>query len=334
MEKSIEPKHGYLTEQKAEYRRNIYKEIGLLLGDSVKDKKLLFLPHTNDEEIKEALLVGFREENMYACNDNAAILATSAWRKNYPNINIFGSRLGRAIERLRSDGIVIDVANLDLCTNISQEMFNDISALIRSNLNRDMVIGLTLLKGRESAAEATLARMLYPNIDGTINRIKIVLNYIIKSFRVKGKIILNKEYKSGNQVMCYGLFHIVNIEYIEKCNYDIFDELLNKVDDVLKIDNELRSLSTISDYVDRENNFKGQSSRRDKEYIKELSRRVAMRDSFLDERAKLKQELREKQDIVSFRDYDSESREYICAMGGHVSVRKFIEMENTPCRRL
>lgn len=334
---AIEPKCGYLTKEKADYRANLYKGILKLSGDAIKDKTLLFMPSKNDAEIKMALSVGFREENLYACDDSAALLATAAWRKEYPKIKILGSRLSRAIERLKSGGVKIDVANLDLCSNLCSEVFTDLHNIARYFINPDIIIGLTLLKGRESASEACLAKMLHKNINGTIDRPQIAFHYILESFRGKGKIVLSEEYKSNNQVMCYALYHFISLEHIEKAIYHVFNGLHSEVKDALEIDRQLRSYPWVRDYVERRAEMDGKTLTRidyDREWDREVKRRVSMRSGFWEKCNSIKERVSMQIHDVSWPEYKGNQRPWIDGSNDRDAVRDFLQMESTPFRRI
>ena len=205
------PSIGYLTESKAEYRQTVWNSIMDNIA-TPETAKVLMLPSANGEEIRVALSYGIKEENIYACDENAAMLATAKWRKEYPEVNILGSRLTRAIVRLYEKGIKLDIVNLDLCTNLQQWMFDDVLHVIKYLMKDKITIGLTLLKGRETSSEVTLARLLFKDPNGAADRINIVSSYINTYTRAQHVVCLNDEYKSENQVMVYGVFDIISYE--------------------------------------------------------------------------------------------------------------------------
>lgn len=241
-----QPKQGYLTDVKQNYRDRVYDTFEKMYGKSLQTKKLLFLPANHDEEIKTALKAGFIEENMYAVDDNAAMLATAKWRKKYPNINVLGSRLGRAFERLKGKNIKIDVANLDLCTNLQLWMFNDLGYFIENLMSEDGMLGLTLLKGREGSAEIALAKLINKTPTGAADRIKICYDYIMKTTErsLRGKLLLNEEYKSGTQTMTFGVMHFFSGKLLGKQLSEIYEKLLPKAEKIIEWDEYFYNIIT------------------------------------------------------------------------------------------
>jgi hypothetical protein len=234
-----QPKQGYLTDTKNSYRNIVYENFFNLFKGKVGDKKLLFLPANHDEEIKVALKVGFKEENMYAVDDNPAMLATVKWRKDYPKINVIGARLGRAFERLKEKGIKIDAANLDLCTNLQLWMFEDLSYFVENVMSEECALGITLLKGRESSSEIALAKLISKTQTGAADRIKICYDYIMKTTEksLMGKLWINEEYKSGNQIMVFGVAHFFSGVLIGRHLSKIYEKLVPKARYIIKWDN-------------------------------------------------------------------------------------------------
>ena len=237
-----EPSTGYNTEHKQRYREDLYRHIQEAVCDNIHLKRLLFMPSNTDGEIKQALSIGIREENMWACDDNPAMLATAKWRKKYPKINILGSKLGRAIERLKEKNIKIDIVNLDLCTNLSQWMFDDTANLINSLMGDEILFAITLLKGRESSSETTLAKMLFKDMRGTADRISIVFNYLLTTFRIRGKILVKSEYSSKKFKMCYGLQHFVTEKTRKNERIEVYKTVHQDVKKVLAIDDAFHNV--------------------------------------------------------------------------------------------
>ena len=230
----IKPEHGYLTQEKNQYRINTWDHIKKLAGDEISNYKCLILPSDSDAEIKVVLDSGIKEENIYACDSSAAMLANVYWRKLYPKINILGSTLLRAIERLHEKNIRIDIVNFDLCSNLQQSVFDIIVSALTKIHNNKLIMAITLLKGREGACEATLAKMLYPNMK-TVDRINIVFSYCIENI---GGISLKREfigeYKSGRQVMSYGVCKFVLTDCIDDNIKDVF---LKNSEDIFRVEN-------------------------------------------------------------------------------------------------
>jgi hypothetical protein len=203
-----QPKNGYISEDKSKYREVIWGKFKDLTKDTSNATVILF-PSKNGEEIGVAIGYGLREENIIACDSNAAVLATAKWREKYPKIRIYAGMFDKTIERIKSDNIKIDAINLDLCTNLSTEMFNNLHKLLSSNIMEDKCyIAITMLKGRELGSVSCLAKMLFGKSDN-LNRMGIVYEYMKNKCRGKTRWVFSSEYKSGNKKMVYGIFSII-----------------------------------------------------------------------------------------------------------------------------
>lgn len=232
------PKQGYLTKEKAIYRKNVWDNIKKAFNYDLSDKKALIFPSNHDEEIKIALNSGIKEKNLWACDEKAAILATAKWRKTYPEINILGVKLERAIGKLYSKGIKIDIANFDFCSNLCATIFKDTANFINFVASDYFCFGITILKGREPAFEALLAKMLFSDIEGTINRVKILSHFLQQHCEIRIKKLFQSEYKSGPQYMSYGIYKTVTIKAIEKAVLEIFEANHDKILKLLKRDDK------------------------------------------------------------------------------------------------
>lgn len=319
------PKTGYATTHKQEYRKNLYKHIQEAVCGNIHLKKLLFMPSNTDNEIKEALSIGIREENMWACDDNPAMLATTKWRKKYPKINILGSKLSHAIERLKEKNIKIDIVNLDLCTNLSQWMFDDVQNLIKYLMRDDMFFAITLLKGRESSSEVTLAKMLFTDMKEAADRISIIFYYLIQQINISGKILLNAEYVSGKQKMCYGLIHFVTNETIRNENIEVYKSLHQDVKRVLKID------SAFHDVIDDFWDLHGKKRRDRMRKLHNL--RSTLKKQYWEEAQILFSKKRDLIDNLKFNNYQQNNRMEVIYLP-HKAVGDFSKMEQMPNHRI
>ena len=143
-----EPLNQYQFKEKQEYREVVWDTLASNLD--VSSAKVLFFPGRHGLEIEVALKHGFKEENLIACEENKAILATAAWRKQYPRIRCYGTKLSRTVERLAKDGLILDAANLDYCSNLCTAVFNDLRALHSGAIfGKSFILALTVLKGRD-----------------------------------------------------------------------------------------------------------------------------------------------------------------------------------------
>ena len=235
-EKTRGPQEGYLSESKRQYRKNVWNNINNGFGGNMGDKKVLIFPSNHDAEIKQVLKSGVKEENIWACDESAALLATAKWRKVYPKINILGVKLERAIVKLNSAGIKIDAANFDFCSNLCGSVFVDVANFVNMVGSDVFCFGVTLLKGREGALETLLAKMLYTDIKGAADRVKVLVHFVVSKCKVRIRNIFQSEYKSGKQYMTYGVHKSIKISKIEADCSKVFVKYASSVRRVMAID--------------------------------------------------------------------------------------------------
>lgn len=151
MKKSA-PMVAYDFGNKRNYRRRIWGWLSEELRRK-HDAQVLLLPSKQGDEIKLAVSRGFRECNIHAVDRNPALLATAPWRKRYPLVNVYGSELPRACERIKAKGIRLDALNLDLCGAISSETtISTLEGVLKSGVCRQPVsyLAITMLSGRDT----------------------------------------------------------------------------------------------------------------------------------------------------------------------------------------
>lgn len=228
------PSSGYDFAEKQEYRNIVWDIFAENVYD-VSTANVVFMPSKEGLEIPVAIARGFREENLIAVDDNAAMIAASAWRKKYPQVKFYGNRLSRASERISNDGLVISAANLDLCGNLSWPMLKETKQFIENiRVYGDPTIAITMLKGRDSTAVNTLADMILSGDNFEFDkRIHVLMEYVSDNRRSNYPIPLGGgEYHSGKQKMCYGVFKVymryfLNIKAKEYADYlDTFSKKL------------------------------------------------------------------------------------------------------------
>lgn len=230
------PKSGYIFEEKTRYRDDVWRSISEARDNDMENKTVLIFPSNHDEEIKVVLGKGVKEENIYACDESAALLATAKWRKEYPKINILGVSLTRAIEKLHSAKIRIDVANFDFCSNLCESIFIDIATFIKYVASDSFCFGVTILKGREPALETLLAKMLFTDIKGSADRVKILAHFVANKCDIKIKEIVKSEYKSGAQYMSYGVYKTVNTEKVKADVLMVFNKNEQLIKETMALD--------------------------------------------------------------------------------------------------
>jgi hypothetical protein len=155
-----EPSGGYDFPAKDKYRWLVWGAFAEYL-DNVSMAKIVFFPGKKGLEIPIALSLGFREENLIAVDNSAALLASAKWRSKYPLVRIYGNELSRAVERMKADGVSVNAANLDFCNALSDESIGQFLSFIHGGvLKWGGVVSVTMLRGRDSAGILALARKI------------------------------------------------------------------------------------------------------------------------------------------------------------------------------
>jgi len=235
----IAPKGGYLFEEKDKYRREVWSVFAKQTWPPC--AKVGFMPSTEGAEITIALDLGFKEENLYAIDRSAALLASAPWRKLYPGVKIYGTDVLRSGARLRNDGVQLDCMNMDLCSNLSQPMLDTFTGFINSGCHDGrIVVALTALCGRESTAVDTLAKIILRDISN--NELKKFPKRIAVAFMESCRsgygfnTLASGEYRSNKQTMSWGIGDFMSAEYQYNaprealksipCNGDDIEELI------------------------------------------------------------------------------------------------------------
>lgn len=218
-----EPNDEYLSPQKAEYREAVWACFAEAVPD-VATAKVLFFPGRHGLEVPVALRHGFQEGNLIACEENAAILATAKWRKEYPAVRCYGTTLSRTIDRLVTDKVRLDAANLDFCSNLCGAVLADIRKLVDSEIWADtrLLLAITLLKGREDTALVDIAKLSFASANGTADRIGIIKAFIASQLYVDCEVLLQGEYRSASKNMVYGALALNGLERVLRATFPAF----------------------------------------------------------------------------------------------------------------
>lgn len=228
-----EPSHEYDTEQKREYREAVWSAFAQSVP-VVATAKVLFFPGRHGFEIPVALRYGFKAENLIACEENAALLATAKWRKDYPTIRCYGTELQRTAKRLAQEGVTLDAANLDFCSNLSQGIFGGIDALIqRGPIAPSFALAITVLKGREDPTLVSSIRAL-TGADGPIDRIKVLRAYITQVLSQCTWGVTKGEYRSGAQNMSFAVWVVRPLSWLIGLYADWVQKHMADIDKVLR----------------------------------------------------------------------------------------------------
>jgi len=245
--KAREPANQYQFEEKQEYRETVWK----ILAENVKaasTASVLFFPGRHGSEIKIALRYGFQEENLIACEENAALLATAKWRKSYPNIKCYGNKLSRTIERLAVDKVKLDAVNLDYCSNLCTAVIDDLRKLLNYGVTQpNMILAITLLKGRENRTTMDIARLVFKEATGAVDRIGLIQS-LLTSWNYWTQCLLKSEYRSNTKNMVFGLFVVVTAEWVKHQFQKFYESCVNEVDALLQLDDEVLMPQSFESY--------------------------------------------------------------------------------------
>lgn len=247
------PKTGYNFDAKAEYRENVWKCFSENIAD-VKKAIVVFLPSKEGLEIPVALKYGFKEENLIAIDENPALIASAKWRKKYPKIKCYGSKVSRAFQRMSNDGVKINAANLDFCNNISAELIDEIyKTLDFGYFDKSFLISVTILKGREPKPTNSLLNLILEDSksykNSGLSKRAIVVYKIINNVlnRFYNYFIFNEfhsEYKSSTQTIEYTIFKIINKERMnEKIAFNL--DKIRKREDIIELDKKSKECEKI-----------------------------------------------------------------------------------------
>jgi hypothetical protein len=147
------PAHGYATTEKQGWRVAMWARIAASFNMRRRPSRKVFMIETTEgHEIERALSLGFREENLYVCNVNPAVVATL--KRRYGLIHTYGVDADRALRRINEAGILLDVVSLDLCACLSARVIDTLCTAARVG-NTYAVIAVNVLRGREQGIFAS-----------------------------------------------------------------------------------------------------------------------------------------------------------------------------------
>jgi len=151
---SGKPATGYDFPTKRKYRQQLWNFVDKALKKTpIQERKVLCLDTSQGLECAHLIRLGYRPENILACNRNPAELAWLTRRiRSLGTVNVAGLELREVLRRIddqQENGFKINAMNLDLTGPISQSVWG-ILDYIRSNLlHSGIVIAVSLLRGRE-----------------------------------------------------------------------------------------------------------------------------------------------------------------------------------------
>jgi hypothetical protein len=235
------PKKGYDFPEKQAYRETVWGHFAENVPD-VSKAKVLFLPGKEGLEIPIALGLGFKEENLIACDDNPALIAAASWRRQYPAIRCYGSSLIRTVDRIRTDRIKIDAANLDFCSNLSTAVLVSVHQLLMGGIvKQSCLLAITVLKGREGAALAAIARLAFHDEGNCVDRVAVMEHYIANMQPYLVRLIAKGEYRSQTQSMIWGVMGVGSKEWVLDEWERFWASRLSRIEELESLDERITS---------------------------------------------------------------------------------------------
>jgi hypothetical protein len=164
---AIAPKGGYDTPEKQAYRKQVWDALlpawEMAKGDA--RAHILLMPSREGLEIEHVLSLGIPQDRIIAVDRSAAVIATSIWRKKYPNVKFYASEVGDVWRKINRDGFVICAANLDFCSNFCDELVCQFSSFVKNTPRFTFFrIAVTVAKGREGKALVAMLKKAAPYI--------------------------------------------------------------------------------------------------------------------------------------------------------------------------
>jgi len=239
------PKQGYTTDIKDKYREDVWSYLApkilpkLALNNSL---KVLLLPSKEGFEIDVAIRHGIKENQIVAIDENAAIIATSSWRKKYPRVNFFASKVSEVGKKIEKKGWTLIAANLDFCNIFSQELIDETNSFLNTApITEDFTFLITMGKGRES--KALLSLLNYTKVPEIFKNQRLAVFYHMLNIENKNKLSLNfeKEYYSTFP-MIYACFSFKSFKY----NY--LNEILKRKKVLLQRRNFVNNIKLYRNY--------------------------------------------------------------------------------------
>ncbi len=154
------PRVGYDTPEKQHYRQRVWDALLPAWREASADDRahILLMPSREGLEIGHVISLGIPEDRIIAIDESAAVIATSLWRKKYPRVKFFASTVGECAAKIKKTGAIIAAANLDFCSNFSDELVGQFGNFIRDISRFDSArLAVSIAKGREGKA---LTRMI------------------------------------------------------------------------------------------------------------------------------------------------------------------------------
>ena len=152
---SVQPRGGYTSGAKRQYRRDVWAFIDRCLAGrvGVKDRKVLILESTLGREVEELLRRGYASGNIYVVNESPAVVATVQRqfagdpRMSGP-LRTCGSDVASAVSKYLAEGVKFDAINLDLTSCLNTNTLRTIS-LSAASMRDGGAFVVAFQRGRE-----------------------------------------------------------------------------------------------------------------------------------------------------------------------------------------
>lgn len=137
----------YLNDAKMLWRRDLWSCVMGASRSKVND--VAIMPGDNGLEIGVLRSMGVPVDGIHLIDENAAIVATH--RRKIPDLGgTYGVTVARAFERMAQEGVRLDAAHLDYCSNASDRVAAELAHVGRSGVIRPGgAVAITILRGRE-----------------------------------------------------------------------------------------------------------------------------------------------------------------------------------------
>ena len=133
---------------KKNWRREYYRGIVKVCPLPTSRAVIVMLPGKEGYEIREAMMHGFREQNIVIVDRNPAVVAHL--RRRFPRLR---ATLGKDFEHLpeKLQDTAIDVLSLDVCSPAGFSLARKLTVLAKAPglLRNPFILGVTFLRGRE-----------------------------------------------------------------------------------------------------------------------------------------------------------------------------------------
>lgn len=154
----ISPKTGYKSESKQSYRNAVWADLAAYVRPQT---WAVIMPARGCEEIEAALSAGVPAENIFCFDSSSAVIATSHWRKKYPEIKFATSSLAELPAKIKKTGKLVSAINMDLCGNVSGGASDEIHGFLSSGvMSEDCAFSVNIAKGREGRQLLATLKML------------------------------------------------------------------------------------------------------------------------------------------------------------------------------